>query len=161
MYQTNILGVFSKPEPIVLVVAGNHKEFIEWRYQAAPLGIKSKYVRDHHDIIGYHDPDVVFVGTWRKRKGISKILEELQHTRMSKTQFWNDGDVLDQGSIVFPLGKCYFPAMRKPQDKRIISSHPFVTSPTRLKAHWEVSAAEDLKAFHGIDCETELVKPSS
>lgn len=44
-----------------------------------------------------------------------------------------------------------------PQVNLDISKQPIEAQPRRLKALWSSEAAEDLRAFHGLDAETELV----
>ena len=44
-----------------------------------------------------------------------------------------------------------------PQVSLDVKSAPVVAEPRRLKALWSSEAAEDLRVFHGLDAETELV----
>ena len=48
-------------------------------------------------------------------------------------------------------------SVRIPQVSMDIRKAPIEAQSRRLKAQWSAEAAEDLKAFHGIDAETELV----
>lgn len=47
--------------------------------------------------------------------------------------------------------------VKVPQVQLNISKQPIQANPRRLKALWSSEAAEDLRAFHGLDAETELV----
>jgi hypothetical protein len=77
----------------VFVVAGNHKEALDWahrdlakRWNSGETSVSlSEYilVSNIDQLRGHHDPHGVFIGTWRSRRDILNLIELMIRQTMS------------------------------------------------------------------------------
>jgi len=71
------------------IVAGNHKEFLEYckENNIKKDSKKVKYLYTIYSVMGYGGAEFEFYGTWEKRKDKFKISELVRQTQ-GKTNFW-------------------------------------------------------------------------
>lgn len=61
-------------DKITFVIAGNFKEYVEYKTKKAYDNISFRYVTNQDTLRGHHNIDGVAIGTWYKRHDIKDIL---------------------------------------------------------------------------------------